>query len=193
MKKLTFTMTLLSITFTLVFSQALLATVITSEQEFSEGLKPIQISTPIEQNLKIISKDQLSKFSVQTQDLLLTASLANQTKDWKPRLSNAYKRSLEVVYNWHQDPSFDFALCVSRPGVLAFNYVGTPNIYLCRSFFDLSEGAKIQIMVHEIAHAAGEANECMATSYEIMSVLGAGWPIYYRNGYWSECGYLGVY
>jgi hypothetical protein len=98
---------------------------------------------------------------------------------------NAWQRGILIKAN---KQGFDFEKCVQKPDVLAFTYVGTEKIYMCRLLVErMNTQDTAQTLIHETAHVIGYDNECGVTKLEMTAMRKAGMKPY-RNGYADKCG-----
>ena len=85
----------------------------------------------------------------------------------------------------------NFKHCVDKPSVLAFVYLGSPEVYVCLRALsgEFVETGMAQILIHEAAHVHGMGDECDATSVEIATMTKTSAGLQFKNGYWKQCGF----
>jgi hypothetical protein len=128
----------------------------------------------------------------------LTASVRNEIRNILARNASqgSYQNNYIRMYNaWSRGIGVsvaprgrDFTYCVKHPDTLAYTYVGTYQIFLCKLEVEgYPESHTVQTLIHETAHVAGYENECMATRLERTALRKVG-KTPFTNAYVAQCG-----
>ena len=113
-----------------------------------------------------------------------------QQKSVDPSFKNAYNAAIQKLttmnFHWPKQ-GYEYNNCSSQ--TLAYTYVHANDIYVCRRVIDDSNiqiPHLAQILVHELAHTVGFADECQATYFEVNAMrLTIG--LQFKNGYFERC------
>jgi hypothetical protein len=140
------------------------------------------------QTLTATVSDWVSGGRLAAMNILAEAMAKTAAPQFKSIYETGRNKLAATTFSW-PNPGFEFTLC--NGATLAYTYVNTSVVYICRRVIDQTQwqlNELAQIMIHEAAHTIGYANECDASVIEVSAMRYASVGLRFRNGYLEKCG-----